>query len=70
MKKEEIAKGFITFLGSGSDLPAMPFRAEEDYYTATENIVKQLSDTEKGKKKFCRPCEWFWMAQIPQTDTL
>ena len=49
-EKEEIAKGIYHFFRSGSDLPAMPFRAEEDYYTATENIVKQLSDTEKVKE--------------------
>lgn len=28
----------------------MPFRVEDDYYTATANIVKQLSDTEKVKE--------------------
>lgn len=49
-EKEEIAKGIYHFFRSGSDLPAMPFRAEDDYYTATENIVKQLSDTEKVKE--------------------
>ena len=49
-EKEEIAKGIYHFFRSGSDLPAMPFRAEDDYYTATENIVKQLSDTEKAKE--------------------
>lgn len=50
MKKEEIAKGIYHFFRSGSDLPAIPFRVEDDYYTATENIVKQLSDTEKVKE--------------------
>lgn len=49
-EKEEIAKGIYHFFRSGSDLPAMPFRAEDDYYTATETIVKQLSDTEKVKE--------------------
>ena len=49
-EKEEIAKGIYHFFRSGSDLPAMPFRAEDDYYTATANIVKQLSDTEKVKE--------------------
>jgi len=49
-EKEEIAKGIYHFFRSGSDLPAIPFRAEDDYYTATENIVKQLSDTEKVKE--------------------
>lgn len=49
-EKEEIAKGIYHFFRSGSDLPAMPFRVEDDYYTATENIVKQLSDTEKVKE--------------------
>ena len=49
-EKEEIAKGIYHFFRSRSDLPAMPFRAEDDYYTATENIVKQLSDTEKVKE--------------------
>ena len=49
-EKEEIAKEIYHFFRSGSDLPAMPFRAEDDYYTATENIVKQLSDTEKVKE--------------------
>ena len=49
-EKEEIAKGIYHFFRSGSDLSAIPFRAEDDYYTATENIVKQLSDTEKVKE--------------------
>lgn len=49
-EKEEIAKGIYHFFRSGSDLPAMPFRVEDDYYTATANIVKQLSDTEKVKE--------------------
>lgn len=49
-EKEEIAKGIYHFFRSRSDLPAMPFRAEDDYYTATENIVKQLSDKEKVKE--------------------
>ena len=49
-EKEEIAKGIYHFFRRGSDLPAIPFRAEEDYYTATENMVKQLSDTEKVKE--------------------
>ena len=49
-EKEQIAKGIYHFFRSGSDLPAIPFRAEDDYYTATENIVKQLSDTEKVKE--------------------
>ncbi len=49
-EKEEIAKGIYHFFRSRSDLSAMPFRAEDDYYTATENIVKQLSDTEKVKE--------------------
>ena len=49
-EKEQIAKGIYHFFRSGSDLPAIPFRVEDDYYTATENIVKQLSDTEKVKE--------------------
>ena len=49
-EKEEIAKGIYHFFRSGSDLPAIPFRAEDDYYTATENIVNQLSDKEKVKE--------------------
>lgn len=40
----------LSLFRSGSDLPAIPFRVEDDYYTATENIVKQLSDTEKVKE--------------------
>ena len=49
-EKEEIAKGIYHFFRSGSDLPAIPFRAEDDYYTATANIINQLSDKEKVKE--------------------
>ena len=49
-EREEIAKGIYHFFRSGSDLPAIPFRAEDDYYTATANIINQLSDKEKVKE--------------------
>lgn len=49
-EKEEIAKGIYHFFRSGSDLPAIPFRVEDDYYTATANIINQLSDKEKVKE--------------------
>lgn len=49
-EKEQIAKGIYHFFKSGIVSTAMPFRAEDDYYTATANIVNQLSDKEKVKE--------------------
>ena len=49
-EKEQIAKGIYHFFKSGAISTAMPFHAEDDYYTATANIINQLSDKEKAKE--------------------
>ena len=49
-EKEQIAKGIYHFFKSGAISTAMPFHAEDDYYTATANIIDQLSDKEKVKE--------------------
>lgn len=49
-EKEQIAKDIYHFFKSGVGSSAMPFHADDDYYTATANIVNQLSDKEKVKE--------------------
>ena len=49
-EKEQIAIGIYHFFKSGVVSTAMPFHAEDDYYTATANIINQLSDKEKVKE--------------------
>lgn len=49
-EKEQIAKGIYHFFKSGVVSTAIPFHAEDDYYTVTANIINQLSDKEKVKE--------------------
>lgn len=49
-EKEQIAIGIYNFFKSNANSSTMPFRAEDDYYTATANIINQLSDKEKVKE--------------------
>ena len=49
-EKEQIARGIYHFFKSNANSSAMPFHAEDDYYTATGSIFNQLSDKEKVKE--------------------
>ena len=49
-EKEQIARGIYHFFKSNANSSAMPFNTEDDYYTATANIINQLSDKEKVKE--------------------
>ena len=48
-EKEQVARGIYNFFKSNSVSAAMPFKKEDDYYSATASIVNQLDDKEKIK---------------------